>query len=408
MLGDARWLRDADRRRSMLRILRNAEVWGGQRIVLREALGLLSTVLVGCPSDFVEDGSELHPCAWVQKRVSGATAVPKDDQALIELLAHRIYQDLYGRTAPVGLALDRLHRHRDEWVRDRLASLGNLGKSLAAILKRVDNLFAKQAGPLRLVGGNGILQPFDPAKDSSWCSKHSLSLDGPVSDLRKTGAVHQEKLEQQFGDLLEKLESAAKALDPHEDPAKAFAAIYRWGSTLYLRLAGLALGETSNAESLRDYLALLQRPLHPIQAAGRQTTLRELMKAAGGQKVKLTPSFSAELPPLQLKPVGARARNTNPRWPANDRLELQVSTGSTIGPSVLLTATTFIDAWRKQVLGVAEWNISPAMEDLMRAWRDDFMVTKGQYRSMQTVEFTSKPTLEFEFISATETQVRQK
>lgn len=410
MFGDARWLRDPNRRRSMLRILRNAEVWSGQRIVLREALGLLSTVLVGCPSDFVQGGSELHPCVWVQERATGAPAVPKDEQALVELVSHRVYQDLYSRVAPTGLVLDRAHERRDEWIREKLALLGNLGKSLAAALKRVDSSFAKQAGPLRLLGSEGILQSFDPAKDSSWSSKHSLSLDGQVADLRKVGATHQGELERQLGDLLQKLEDAAKALEPHEDPAKAFAALYRWGSTFYLRLAGTALGETPNAESLTDYLALLQLPLHPIQAAGRQTTLRELMKAVAedGQKVKLAPSFVAELPPLQLKPIRARARSASPRWPANDRLELQVSAGSTVGPSVLLTATTFVDAWRKQVLGVAEWNISPAMEDLMRAWRDDFMVTRGQYRNLQAVEFVGKPILEFEFISTAEIQVRAK
>src|SRR5205823_64996 len=131
--------------------------------------------------------------------------------------------------------------------------------------------------------------------------------------------------------------------------------------------------------------------------AGRQTTLRDLMKGAAdnGQKIKLAPAFLAELPSLQLRPIGARARNDDPPWPANDRLALQVFDGATAGPSVPLTATTFIDTWRKQALHVAEWNISPAMENLMRAWRDDFMVAKGQFRGLQAVDFAGKPPLEF-------------
>jgi hypothetical protein len=106
MLGDARWLRDLVRRRSALQILRYAEVWSGQRIVLREALGFLSMLLVGCPSDFVEEGMEVHPCEWVQRRTSDVPAKPKDERSLIDLISHRIYQDVFARPAPTGLALD--------------------------------------------------------------------------------------------------------------------------------------------------------------------------------------------------------------------------------------------------------------------------------------------------------------
>lgn len=408
MLGDARWLRDPARRRSILKILRNAEVWSGQRIVLREALGLLSMVLVGCPSDFVEGETELHPCEWVQKRALGVPAKIKDEHALIELISHRVYQDLFARPAPTGLAFDRAHQQRDEWIYERLALLEPGGENLALALKRIDSAFAKQAGPLRLIGGSGILRPFDPATDGGWCSIYKFSADAEISELRQLGASHQEELERQLGDLLERLENAARALAPHNDPAKTFAAIYRWASTLYLRLLGTALGETPNAEILRDYLGLLQQPLRPIQAGGKRTTLRDLMKAAAAtdQKVSLARSFVAELPSLQLKPIGARQRSKEPRWPANDRLLLQVSAGSIAGPNVLLTATTFIDTWRKQILEVAEWNISPAIENLMRAWRDDFIVTKGEFRNLQAVEFTGGLALEFEFISATDIQVR--
>ena len=410
MLGDARWLRDTDRRRSFLRILRKAEVWSGQRIVLREALGLMSMVLIGCPSDFVEGGLELHPCDWVQKRILGTPVRPKDEQALVELISHRVYQELFARPAPTGLALDHVHQQRDKWILERLESLDGVGNTVAIALQRVDRIFAKQTGPLRLVGIDGILQQFDPARDNAWCSKYSISADGQISDLRQVGAANQGELERELGDLLQKLEDSVRMLAPHKDPAKTFAAVYRWASTMYLRLAGTALGETPNSESLTDYLTLLQQPLRPIQAGGRQTTLRELMQSAADSEneMELAPSFFAHLGSLKLRPKGARARGDTPRWPANDRLTLEVSTSQTDTSSVLLTATTFIDAWRKHILEVAEWNISPAMENLMRAWRDDFVVTKGQFRNLQAVKFSGKPVLEFEFISTTEIQVRPK
>lgn len=408
MFGDALWLRDDQRRRSTLRILRHAEVRSGQRIVLREALGLVSMILVGCPSDFVDGAAELHPCEWVQLRLAGNPAKPKDAKALMELVSRRIYQDLFSRPAPTGLALDRGHQRRDEWVCEAILRLGATGETIERALKQIDSDFPKQAGPLRLVGREGILHPFDPATDIAWCSRRGLSPDGTIPELRQLGGNY--GLEQQLGDMLQALEDAAKALEPHKDPAKVFAALYRWASTLYLRIAGTLAGDAPSAEILADYLALLQQPTLPIQAAGRQTTLRDLMKAAAetGQQVKMAPGLTAELPSVQLRPSGARPRSDNPRWPANDRLLLQVSAGAITGPSVVLTAATFLDTWRKHVLEIAEWNISPAMDTLMRAWRDDFIVTKAQFRNLQALEFNSTPPLEFEFISPTAIQVRPK
>jgi hypothetical protein len=400
MFGDAIWLRAPQRRRGALAILRNAEIWSGQRIVLREALGL------GCPSDFVDGATELHPCDWVKNRLSGTPATPKDQQSLLELVSHRIYQDLFGRPTPTGLALDRVHQLRDEWITTALAMLPNVGAATQTAIKRLDSTFPKQAGPLRLVSHDGILQPLDPSKDVAWCSKHALLADGTITELRNLGGTY--GLELHLGTMFLSLENEAKNLDPHNDPAKVFAALYRWASTLYLRCAGTARGETPNADTLADYLGLLQQPTRPIQAAEGQTTLRELMKAAAesGPKVAMAPAIVAELPSLQLKPTGARPRSTNPRWPANDRLSLQVSSGATAGPSVLLTATTFLDTWRKQALHIAEWNISPAMENLMRAWRDDFMVSQAQFRNLQALEYAGTPAIEFEFITPTTIQVR--
>jgi len=122
----------------------------------------------------------------------------------------------------------------------------------------------------------------------------------------------------------------------------------------------------------------------------------------------MAPGFLAEVPSLQLKSSPARSRSNNPRWPGNDRLTVRVSSGSPTGPNELLTASTFVDTWRRQVLSVAEWNISPAMEKLMRAWRNDFIISQAQYRDLQSVEFNGNPRLEFEFIGGNDIQVREK
>lgn len=409
MLGDAVWLRNDARRHSTLRVLRTAEVSSGQRMVLREALGLVSMMLVGSPSDFVEAGGFTHPCEWVHKRVNPATGKPSDPRALLELLAHRVYQDVFGRPTPTALALDPIHQSRDGWLPEALRPLGPIGGVVADALLSVDQGFAKQTGPLRLVGATGLLPPLDPALDAAWCAQHSISTDGQGAEIRQIGAAHQGQLEQELGDLVEALENAAKSLPPHADPAKAFAAVYRWASAIYLRLAGLALGETPVSESLGNYLALLQQPNRPFAAKGKQLTLKDLIKStSGGQAVALAPGFTAEIPTLQPTPLGARARSAQPRWPSNDCLLLNVSAGSLGTLTVQLSASTFVDTWRKQVLGVADWNIPPAIENLMHAWRDDFVVTKGQFRNVPSLRFNGKGRLEFEFISPNEMLLRRR
>jgi hypothetical protein len=410
MLGDALWLRDPGRRTAMQRTLRNAEVLSGQRIVLREALGLVSLVLVGSPSDFVEGGKASHPCDWVLKRVAGNPANANDEIALLDLLSRRVYQDLFGRGAPTGLSIDAASQRRDSWVVDGLKQLSGAGGTAADAVVRVDRGFPKHAGPTRLVGRGGILEQLDPSRDTVWWSRKGLPVDGNVANLRTVASAHQGLLEQRIGELFQRIEDAAKLAPSHKDPARSFAALYRWASTLYLRLAGTALGETPYSDSIKDYLRLLEKPLHPIDAAGQQTTLRELMKTAAGNThvASLAPGFTASITPLQPKPIGARKRSSSPRWPANDRLSLHVSSGAGPGTTVLLTATTFIDTWRKHVLAVADWNIPPAMETLMRSWRDDFVITEGRYRNLQLIDYAGRPPLEFELISSTEIQVRPK
>jgi len=46
------------------------------------------------------------------------------------------------------------------------------------------------------------------------------------------------------------------------------------------------------------------------------------------------------------------------------------------------------------------------MENLMRAWRDDFIVSQGQFRNLQALDYADTPALEFEFIAPTTVQVR--
>jgi hypothetical protein len=71
-------------------------------------------------------------------------------------------------------------------------------------------------------------------------SKHSLPTDGQISELRTSARHFRTALEGALGEMFQRMEDLAKALPPHSDPAKTFAAIYRWASVYYLRLAGVA------------------------------------------------------------------------------------------------------------------------------------------------------------------------
>jgi hypothetical protein len=114
------------------------------------------------------------------------------------------------------------------------------------------------------------------------------------------------------------------------------------------------------------------------------------MKAAAGgtdQKVELAPAFLAELPSLQLRPMGARARSENPPLARNDRLVLHVSAGAGSGSSVFAnTQQLSSTSWRKFVSDVPNGTSRLRMGNLMRAMAGEFRSNQRQFRNVQTVE----------------------
>src|SRR5437899_12038617 len=119
-----------------------------------------------------------------------------------------------------------------------------------------------------------------------------------------------------------------------------FAAIYRWASTFYLRLAATPTGSSAIDHIVGWYLSWLPNPAALIGSQNSTTTLRDIMQAsATGASLELAPSFEADLPNFRLQPERARPRSQHPRWPANDRLTLRVSLpGYPTGPTLIVTA----------------------------------------------------------------------
>lgn len=412
-LADARWLRDDSARGAFLKILRHAEIWSDQRLVLREALGLISMVLVGCPPDFVDAGQAVHPCNWVLKRVQGSPPRPVSIKALLELASHRIYNDLFCRQFPSGLAIDKLNQRRDVWVTKRLSSMTGLGAEVSTAIRQLDREFAKQAGPLRLIGGDGILKHFDPAKDSAWCPKHGFTCDGDIAELSRASVPFKGTIEACMDTVFLKLEGIARRLPPHEDTAKIFAAIYRWASSHYLRLLGTARGVSLQSDSIDAFLHLLEDPDEPVQFFGEtillKELLREIVQSSHGGSVELAPSFSAHIDPLHPKPIGARGRLTSAKsWPANDRLILSVAQSNAAIVSVVLTAKVFSEACRRHCLHLARWSTLPNVDSVVRTWMDDYLVSRGQYKNRDAMEHKGDPALIFETQASGELRVRSR
>lgn len=410
-LADARWLRDDSARGAVLQILRNAEVWSDQRLVLREALGLISMVLVGCPPDFVDAGVSVHPCDWVQARVQGAPARPVSVKALLELASHRIYNDLFCRQSPSGLALGESEERRDLWVVKRLSALGPVGASISKAIKEVDREAAKQAGPLRLVGTEGMLRAFDPAKDSGWCAKVGVSCDGDIFELSQMSMSFKCGIETSMDNLFLFVENTARNLRAHEDTPKIFAALYRWAGAHYLRYVGTLNGVTHHVEAIAAFLHLLKNPNDPIQFAGQTLLLKELLRditqSTNGDSVELAPFFIAQIDPLRPRPLGARDRAVGDRsWPANDRLNVSITQPGSDAIHVVLTAKVFAEACRLHFLRLAPWSTAPHIESVVRTWRDDYLVSQGQFKARDAIEHRGSPPIVFESVGSGEIRVR--
>jgi len=406
LYGDALWLRDSQLRLSFLILLRKAEVWSGQRIVLREALDLISTILVGSPSDFSSGSVELHPCEWVQNRTDRNLLTTSDWNGLLELVSHRIYQDVFGRTTPTGLRLDDTYDKRDSWVLSPLRLLGLSGQHAATAIEQVDTAFAKQAGAPRLCGRRGAISKMDPAIDTAWCERNAVLADCTMSEFKVSAVAA--PLELLLCEFFEELESAAQNLAPSKDPARAFAAIYRWASSLFHRFSALKVGASSAPIVMDDYLELLARPMRPINTEGTTTTLKDLMREVteDDRKFDLASNFTGALPALQVSFRPARPRNQSPPWPANDRLVVEVVSGGSSGSPMILPADVFVEMWRKYAEGAADWNVSPTVSSLMRLWRDDFVVSRGLFKGLQEVSYSGANNLLFEALGDGKFQVR--
>lgn len=148
------WLSDPAGKSNFLKLLQRAEALSGQTIVFREALGLLSFILAGCPKDYTTT-----PCDWVAQRIEA-----KDYFAL---LSRRVYMALYSSYTPYGL--EENEQIREEQVKTLAAFINQnsdelLAKSISCVTS-MSSAPSLDVGVTRLLGHEGIFKKLDITVD---------------------------------------------------------------------------------------------------------------------------------------------------------------------------------------------------------------------------------------------------
>jgi hypothetical protein len=371
---DSRWLVTPTFRLAFLSILRRAEALSGHRLVLREALTVLANVLVGSRHDF----SNEHPCEWMERQhrtlIATSSSTSQKSGALLALVSHRIYMDIFSRHAPAGLSSSPTGP--DALYLDVLDSHPPLD-SLSEAVRKLDRQTSREAGVSRLVDEKeGILREFDPVNGGIRNPSGGLDPDARSSDQRAVilsllgGQIP--SLEERLLDLAQRFERNADDLPSHEDAAKVHAALNRWLTAYTSRLSGLALGKHRLADELDAYLALLGNPTLPFTLDGQTNTLGELLhqfcNKSGEARFPCGRNLNIVLGTVYAQPGTCRPRNTIPRWPASDRLNVRFTDGKADPVPVAIPARIFLALVETQIAGLARWCLPPEIDQAFSQW----------------------------------------
>jgi hypothetical protein len=152
---NALWLRDVDTRRSLVTLVRRAELGGGRRLTFRDSLSLAAELVVGEWDDF---GGATHPCQWAHERVGAIGAEPEGFAAVpraSDLLAH-----LYPYALFSGVGLDEVAAECKQVADD-----GNR-PTTAAVAGSLPKRARSTTSNLRSVVLRDLRDVLDPAADS--------------------------------------------------------------------------------------------------------------------------------------------------------------------------------------------------------------------------------------------------
>lgn len=255
------WLADPNGKTNLLNLLRRAEALSGQIIVFREALGLLSFILAGCPKDYSST-----PCDWVAQRV--------DTKDYFALLSRRIYMSLYSAYTPYGLEADS--KIREDQV-ESLASFIYQGSD-TLVEKSISNVTIPSSSPsldvgvTRLLGHDGIFKRLDITNDPierrfdtkwGWPFEADESLKPLFTELETTCLSIWKKMD----DSIE---------GQSEDAANKIKWLARWATSFTYRMGSLLTDTHHFKTELDEYLEIAEIQSQKGQLP--QELLRKLTK----------------------------------------------------------------------------------------------------------------------------------
>ena len=250
------WIANPELRKSVIQLMQRAEIYSGQVIVFREALALISLILSGCPSDYL---NLHHPCEWVKDKVM------RDD--VFSLAVRRIYMCFFGSFCPHGLEENKLLRKKQTSGICKLLDAINGGqvnetKSVSRVIdcyppsrNIVESPPSIDVGVTRLLGPKGVFSEIDPTKESlkqefyeRWDSDFDSFLKGELVG---------------FGAIEEDCVRVWKALEEEIEftsgywGAEAHWALRRWSSNFLLHLGAMVEKQTAWAEELDELAEVL-------------------------------------------------------------------------------------------------------------------------------------------------------
>lgn len=294
---NAAWARDGKKRNRLLDLFRAAEVAAGHRFTYRDLLANYSRALIGNPEDVwlrqgdngEEEGQGIHPCEWVQDRVSCLKSGADDAaHAAGELIGKRIYENLFpplNRKMWGGIAPPRRKNRR----------------MFEAFDERIDP--SESTAPEDPF--DEFLARLDPARDvSGWGGLRRKVLDSveaidvikPTESIRelRSDAFGATPLEEELDTLIRnEIEDEEREAD--SGAAKSRARLLRLHrSVLLQRQVGLVSGEMTHRRAVESWLEEQSAALEGSTWGSRdlQRGLKQLVfpTASDGDKVVMAPN----------------------------------------------------------------------------------------------------------------------
>lgn len=142
MLSNLQSLRDVRRRDALLKVLRYYEITASKMLSFRDLFSIFSLLIVGKQDDYVQNGKEVSPCAWVERHAELAKSSRGQDRmaALFELELMLYHNRLFSNWKDFRKVDRQLMRNIKSAKCKAIAGTYEMFRSLAARIRRDSNV----------------------------------------------------------------------------------------------------------------------------------------------------------------------------------------------------------------------------------------------------------------------------